>query len=181
MAAAGSTTHSMQVMHRKRAAPMCPSTQPAAGAKSPCGRLVASESMLDDGVGAGRAGFVAQASCQRCVSHSLPETVRWVPSNANVRALQAAQPWAPNSAADEPPRIRQCPHVDAEQLASAAPSHSTSADTHPRTPTGTRVRVPSHACALPMTQAHAHYRSSTLTLKLRHVSARREASTLESH
>ena len=29
MAAAGSTTHSMQVMHRKRAAPRCPSTQPA--------------------------------------------------------------------------------------------------------------------------------------------------------
>ncbi len=70
MAAAGSTTHSMQVMHRKRAAPMCPSTQPAAGAKSPCGRLLASESMLDDGVGAGRAGFVAHTSCQRCVSHS---------------------------------------------------------------------------------------------------------------
>ena len=87
-----------------------------------------------------------------------------VPSNANVRALQAAQPWAPNSAADGPPRIRQCPHIDAEQLASAAPSHSTSADTHPRTPTGTRVRVASHACALPMTQAHAHYRSSTLTI-----------------
>jgi hypothetical protein len=35
-----------------------------------------------------------------------------------------------------------------------------------------------HACALPMTQAHAHYRSSTLTLKPRHFSARREASTL---
>ena len=35
-----------------------------------------------------------------------------------------------------------------------------------------------HARALPMTQAHAHYRSSTLTLKLRHFSARREASTL---
>ena len=30
------------------------------------------------------------------------ETVRWVPSNANVRALQAAQPRARNSAADEP-------------------------------------------------------------------------------
>ena len=70
IAAAGSTTHSMQVMRRKRAAPMCPSTQPAAGAKSPCGRLLASESMLDDGVGAGRAGFVAHTSCQRCVSHS---------------------------------------------------------------------------------------------------------------
>ena len=76
------------------------------------------------------------------------------------------------------PVFGQCIHVDAEQLASAAPSHSTSADTHPRTPTGTRVRVPSHACALPRTQAHAHYRSSTLTLKLRHFSARREASTL---
>ena len=70
MAAAGFTTHSMQVMHRKRAAPRCPSTQPAAGAKSPCGRLLVSESMLDDGVGAGRAGFVAHTSCQRCVSHS---------------------------------------------------------------------------------------------------------------
>jgi hypothetical protein len=32
----------------------------------------------------------------------LLETVRWVPSNANVRALQAAQPRARNSAADEP-------------------------------------------------------------------------------
>ena len=70
MAPAGCTTHSTQVMHRKRAAPRCPSTQPAAGAKSPCGRLVASESMLDDRVGAGRAGFVAHTSCQRCVSHS---------------------------------------------------------------------------------------------------------------
>ena len=70
MAAAGFPTHSMQVMHRKRAAPRCPSTQPAAGAKSPCGRLLASERMLDDRVGAGRAGVVAQASCQRCVSHS---------------------------------------------------------------------------------------------------------------
>ena len=70
MAPAGSTTHSMQFMHRKRAAPRCPSTQPAAGAKSPCGRLLASERMLDDRVGAGRAGFVAQLPCQRCVSHS---------------------------------------------------------------------------------------------------------------
>ncbi len=70
MAAAGSPTHSMQVMLWKHAAPRCPSTQPAAGAKSPCGRLLASERMLDDRVGAGRAGVVAQASCQRCVSHS---------------------------------------------------------------------------------------------------------------
>jgi hypothetical protein len=70
MAAAGFPTHSMQVMHRKHAAPRCSSTQTAAGAKSPCGRLLASERMLDDRVGAGRAGFVAQASCQRCVSHS---------------------------------------------------------------------------------------------------------------
>ena len=68
MAPAGSTTHSMQVMHRKRAAPRCPSTQPAAGANSPCGRLLASERMLDDGVGAGRAGFVAHTSCQRCLA-----------------------------------------------------------------------------------------------------------------
>jgi len=70
MVAAGSTVHSMQVMHRKRAALRCPSTQPAAGAKSPCGRLVASESMLDDRVGAGRAGVVAHTPCQRCVSRS---------------------------------------------------------------------------------------------------------------
>ncbi len=70
MAPAGFTTHSMHVMHRKRAAPRCPSTQPAAGSNSPCGRLVASERMLDDRVGAGRAGFVTQAPCQRCVSHS---------------------------------------------------------------------------------------------------------------
>ena len=70
MAPAGSTTHSMQVMPWQHAAPRCPSTQPAAGAKSPCGRRLASESMLDDGVGAGRAGFVAHTSCQRRVSHS---------------------------------------------------------------------------------------------------------------
>ena len=70
MAAAGFTTHSMQVMRRKHAAPRCPSTQTAAGAKSPCGRLLASERMLDDGMGAGRAGFVAHTSCQSCVSHS---------------------------------------------------------------------------------------------------------------
>ena len=70
MAAAGFTTHSIQVMDRKRAGPRCPSTQTAAGAKSPCGRLLASERMLDDGMGAGRAGFVAHISCQRRVSHS---------------------------------------------------------------------------------------------------------------
>ena len=140
MAPAGFTIHSMQVVPWKRAAPMCPSTQPAAGAKSPCGRLLASESMLDDGFGTGRAEFVAHTSCQRCVSQSLLETVRWVPSNANVRGMQAAQPWAPNSAADgpasEPPHIRAAhSHINAEQLASAAPSHSASADKHPRTPT----------------------------------------------
>ncbi len=39
----------------------------------------------------------------------------------------------------EPPRIRAAhSHIDTEQLASAAPSHSTSADKHPRTPTGRR-------------------------------------------
>ena len=70
MAPAGSTTHSMQVMPWKYAAPRCSSTQPAAGAKSPCGRLLASERMLYDRVGAGRAGFVAQMPCQRCVSQS---------------------------------------------------------------------------------------------------------------
>ena len=70
MAAAGFTAYSMHVMHRKHAAPRCSSTQTAAGAKSPCGRLLASERMLDDRVGAGRAGFVAQMPCQRCVNHS---------------------------------------------------------------------------------------------------------------
>ncbi len=102
IAAAGFTTHSMQVMHTKRAAPRCPSTQTAAGVKSPYGRLMASERMLDDRVGAGRAGFVAHTSCQRRVSRSSCSRPRWVPSNANVRALQAAQPRARNSAADEP-------------------------------------------------------------------------------
>ena len=70
MAVAGFTTHSMQVMQRKRFVQRCPSTQTAAGVKSPCGRLVASESMLDDRVGAGRAGVVAHTPCQRCVSRS---------------------------------------------------------------------------------------------------------------
>ena len=70
MAAAGFMAHSMQVMPWKHAAPRCPSTQAAAGVKSPCGRLLASERMLDDRVGAGRAGFVAQMPCQRRVSHS---------------------------------------------------------------------------------------------------------------
>ena len=61
-------------------------------------------------------------------------------ANVNVRALQAAQPWAHNSAADEPasepPHIRAAhSHINAEQLASAAPSHWASADKHPRTPT----------------------------------------------
>ena len=31
-------THALQSVHRKRADPMCPSTQPTAGAKSPCER-----------------------------------------------------------------------------------------------------------------------------------------------
>jgi hypothetical protein len=61
-------------------------------------------------------------------------------ANVNVRALQAAQPWAHNSAADEPasePPLNRAAHshINAEQLASAAPSHSASADKHPRTPT----------------------------------------------
>jgi hypothetical protein len=39
----------------------------------------------------------------------------------------------------EPPHIRAAhSHIDTEQLASTAPSHSTSADKHPRTPTGGR-------------------------------------------
>ena len=128
MAAAGFPTHSMQVMHWKHAAPRRPSTQPAAGAKSPCGRLVASERMLDDGFGTGRAEFVAHTSCQRCVSHSLLETVRWVPSNANVRALQAAQPRARNSAADEPASrhvFGQRIHTSIQKNSSLAPRRRT--------------------------------------------------------
>ena len=137
MAPAGFTAHSMQVMPWKHAAPRCPSTQAAAGVKSPCGRLLASERMLDHRVGAGRAGFVAQTSCQRCVSHSSCSRLF---IGSNVRALQAAQPRAHNSAADEPasrhPLIRAVhSRIDAEQLASAAPSHWASADKHPRTPT----------------------------------------------
>ena len=102
------------------------------------------------------------------------ETARWVPSNANVRALQAAQPRAPNSAADEPAsrdtfeqRIHTIPN------SSLAPRRCTRL-----LPIHTHGRPLAHARASPMTQAHAHYRSSTLTLKLRHFSARREASTL---
>ncbi len=38
-----------------------------------------------------------------------------------------------------PPRIRAAhSHIDTDQLASAAPSHSSSADKHPQTPTGGR-------------------------------------------
>ena len=69
MAAAGFTAHSMQVMHRKRAAPRCPSTQTAAGVKSAFGRLLASERMSDGRVGAGRAGFVVQTLRRGCVRH----------------------------------------------------------------------------------------------------------------
>ena len=139
IAAAGSTTHSMQVMHRKRAAPRCPSTQTAAGAKSPCGRLLASERMLDGGVGAGRAGVVAHTSCQRCVSHSSCSrpVVGCQRACAASRATTGAQ--LGSGCACEPPHIRPAhSHIDTEQLASAAPSHSTSADKHPRTPTGGR-------------------------------------------
>ena len=35
----GFATHLLQVMRRTRAAPVCPSTQPVAGAKSPCGAI----------------------------------------------------------------------------------------------------------------------------------------------
>ena len=95
--------------------------------------------------------------------------------------------WEPGAEAADEPASRgafgQCIHVDTEQLTSAAPSHSTSADKHPRMPrrahvANARTHSVAHTRALPMTQAHAHYRSSTLTLKLRHFSARREASTL---
>jgi hypothetical protein len=44
-------THPLQSVHRKRADLMCPSTQLAAGAKSPCERLLASERMLADRLG----------------------------------------------------------------------------------------------------------------------------------
>ena len=64
-AAAGFTTHSMQVMHRKRFVPRCPSTQTAAGVKSPYERLLASERMLDDRVGAGASGI--------CRANAVPE------------------------------------------------------------------------------------------------------------
>ena len=62
MAAAGFTTHSMQVMHRKRAVPRCPSTQTAAGVKSAFGRLLASERMSDGRAGQGE----PDSSRKRC-------------------------------------------------------------------------------------------------------------------
>ena len=144
MAPAGSTTHSMQIMHRKRAAPRCPSTQPA-GAKSPCGRLLASESMLDDRVGTGRAGVVAHTSCQRRVSHSscsrpfvgchrMRTCVHCEPRNHGRTTRQRMCLRASRHTFGQ----RTLTHINAEQLASAAPSHSTSADKHPRTPTGGR-------------------------------------------
>jgi hypothetical protein len=176
MAAAGFTTHSMQVMHRpgKRAAPMCPSTQPAAGAKSPCGRLLASERMLDDLVGAGRAGVVAQASCQRCVSHSscsrlfvechrMRTCVHCKPRNHGRATRQRMSRHA----------LGQRIHTSIQKNSSLAPRRRTRL-----LPIHIHGRPLAHACALPITQAHAHYRSSTLSLKLRNFSARREAPTL---
>ena len=66
-------------------------------------------------------------------------------ATVNVRALQAAQPWAHNSAADEPASrhtFGQRIHTSM-QNSSLAPrrrtlQHSASADKHPRTPTGGR-------------------------------------------
>ena len=87
------------------------------------------------------------ASSRKCrargVSAIVLARVRSLSANVNVRALQAVQPWAHNSAADEPasepPHIRAThSHINAEQLASATPSDSASADKHPRTPTGGR-------------------------------------------
>jgi hypothetical protein len=145
MAAAGFTTHSMQVMHRKRFVPRCPSTQTAAGVKSPYGRLMASERMLDDRrVGAGRAGFVAHTSCQRRVSHS--SCSRPLVGCHRMRTCVHGQPRNHGRTTRQRMSLRAATiraahsHIDTEQLASAAPSHSTSADKHwhPRTPTGGR-------------------------------------------
>ena len=66
--AAGLTTVFLQVMRRTRSAPGCPSTQPVAGAKSPLWATFGSQRMLDDRLGAGRAGFVVHTSRRRRVS-----------------------------------------------------------------------------------------------------------------
>jgi hypothetical protein len=47
-------------------------------------------------------------------------------------------------------------HIDTEQLASTAPSHSTSADKHPRTPTGTRARVANGTSTRALPKLHLH-------------------------
>ena len=61
-------TYRLQAMHRTRAAPVYPSTQPVAGANSPLWPTFGSQRTLDDRLGAGRAGFVVHTSRRRRVS-----------------------------------------------------------------------------------------------------------------
>jgi hypothetical protein len=149
---------------------------PAAGAKSPCGRLLASERMLDDGLGAGRAGVVAHTSCQRCVSHS--SCSRPFVGCHRMRMCVHCKPRNHGRAT----RQRMSRHAFGQRIHTSIQKNSSLA---PRRRTRLlpvnihgRPRPLAHTRASPMTQAHAHYRSSTLTLKLRHFSARREASNL---
>jgi hypothetical protein len=118
-------------------------------------------------------------SCQRCVSHTscsrpfvgchrMRTCVHCKPRNHGRATRQRMSRHA----------FWQRIHTSIQKNSSLAPRRCTRLlPIHIHGRPGTRVRV-CHACALPMTQAHAHYRSSTLTLKLRHFSARREASTL---
>ena len=177
MAAAGSTTHSMQVMHRKRAAPRCPSTQPAAGAKSPCGRHLASERMLDDGVGAGRAGVVAHTSCERCVSHS--SCSRPFIGCHRMRTCVHCKPRNHGRATRQRMSLRAA--TFGQRIHTSLQNSSLPPRRRTRLlPINIHGRPLAHTRALPMTQAHAQCRSSTLTLKIRHFSARREASNFDS-
>jgi hypothetical protein len=162
----------MQVMQWKRAAPRCPSTQTAAGAKSPCGRLLASERMLDGGVGSGRAGVVAHMSCQRCVSHR--SYSRPFVGCYRMRIYVHCKPRNHGRAT----RRRMSRHAFGSALTSIQDSSLPPRHRSRLLLVKNHRRPLAHTRASPMTQAHAHCRSSTCTLKLRHFSARREASNL---
>ena len=156
MAPAGFTTHSMQVMHWTHAAPRCPSTQPAAGAKSPCGRLLASERMSDGHVGAGRAGFVAQTLRRGCVRHGTCQCSRSFVrfQRANVPAQRAAQSRARNSVADEPASR----HAFGQRIHTSIPNSSLAPRRRTATRTATR-HLPINIHGHPL--AHARVANDT--------------------
>ena len=64
----GLTTHCLQVMHRTRAVPVCPSTPASMPERNHISATFGSQRMLDDSVGAGRAEFVGDTSRRRHVS-----------------------------------------------------------------------------------------------------------------